>query len=67
MHSSFLHGLKVSLHIARFSQISLGQPGISVHVRLACWCFIISSNDIVDLDMIQRQAVSVAQFFFSEI
>ena len=23
MHSSFLHGLKVSLHIARFSQISL--------------------------------------------
>ena len=67
MHSSFLHGLKVSLHIARFSQISLRQPGSSVLVRLACWCFIISSHDILDLDMIQRQAVSVAHFFFSQI
>ena len=67
MYSSFLHGLEVSSHIAMFSQISLWQPGSSVHVMLACWCFIVSSNDILHLDMIQRQAVSVAQFFFGNI
>ena len=51
--------------IARFSQIS----GVARKfcARLACWCSIISSNDILDWDMIRRQAVSVAQFFFSKI
>ena len=52
MHSSFLHGLKVSSHCEVL-------PNFFEVVRLACWCFIISSYDILDLDMIQRYAVSV--------
>ena len=30
-----------------------------MHVRLARWCFIISSNDILNLDMIQRLCSTV--------
>ena len=40
----------------------------SVHVRLDYWCLllyhVISSDAILDLDMIQRRAVGEAKFFF---
>ena len=40
----------------------------SVHVRLDYWCLllyhVISSDAILDLDMIQRRAVGVAKFYF---
>ena len=52
MQSSFLYVLMVARFCAR--QVNL-------------LVLIIGSNDILDQDMIQKQAVSVAQFSFSEI
>ena len=51
--------------IVRFSdQIPPGELWSSLHVRLACRCFIISSKAILELGLIQKQAV--AQFICSE-
>ena len=58
MHSSFLHGLKVTSHCEVLVNLSR-------EARKFCACqvsflvLIIGSNDILDLDMTQRQAVSV--------
>ena len=64
MHSPFLHGLKVSSHGKVFPNLSWVARKFCAGQVLSYWLFIFSSNDILDLYMIHRQAVSVARFFF---
>ena len=66
MHVSFLRGLKVSSHCKVLPYPSrVARKFCACHVSLLV--LIISFNDILDLDRIQRQAVSEAQFFSQNI
>ena len=66
MHSPFLHGLKVWSHCEVLPNLSWVARKFCAGQVLSCWWFIFSSNDILNLYLIHRQAVSVARFFFLE-